>query len=202
MKERFKFNTIGLFTSNNKTTVDFYTKTFGFTTDWDGIQPNVEMMLGNMRIILYPRSDFEQMVSYKFQYSMGLNGTAELAFDVPSYADVDKEYQHALANGAGGPTELHTHEHNHLFIVTEGAKFVDYLKKKEIKTNFLIAFTVKTKRDIISLTMGQRNYTAATFSHILLCLLANLEKSLYICPQIVKISNGRAERYKMDSAIC
>ena len=100
MKERFKFNTVGLFTRDNKATVDFYTKTFGFTTDWDGIQPNVEMMLGNMRIILYPRSDFEQMVSYKFQYSMGLNGTAELAFDVPSYADVDKEYQHALANGA------------------------------------------------------------------------------------------------------
>ena len=114
---------------------------------------------------------------------------------------VDGSVAYIELNG-GGPTELHTHEYNHLFIVTEGAKFVDYLKKKEIKTNFLIAFTVKTKRDIISLTMGQRNYTAATFSHILLCLLANLEKSLYICPQIVKISNGRAERYKMDSAIC
>jgi catechol 2,3-dioxygenase-like lactoylglutathione lyase family enzyme len=99
-RPRFKFNTIGLFTSNNKATVDFYTNTFGFTTDWDGIQPNVEMMLGDMRIILYPRSDFEQMVSYKFQYPMGLNGTVELAFDVPSYADVDKEYQHALRHGA------------------------------------------------------------------------------------------------------
>ena len=52
MKERFKFNTVGLFTHDNKATVDFYTKTFGFTTDWDGIQPNVEMMLGDMRIIL------------------------------------------------------------------------------------------------------------------------------------------------------
>ena len=49
MKERFKFNTVGLFTRDNKATVDFYTKTFGFTTDWDGIQPNVEMTLGNMR---------------------------------------------------------------------------------------------------------------------------------------------------------
>ena len=57
-------------------------------------------MLGDMRIILYPRSDFEQMVSYKFQYPEGLNGTVELAFDVPSYADVDKEYQHALRHGA------------------------------------------------------------------------------------------------------
>ena len=99
-RPRFKFNTIGLFTSNNKATVDFYTKNFGFTTDWDGIQPNVEMMLGDMRIILYPRSDFEQMVSYKFQYPMGFNGSVELAFDVPSYADVDKEYQHALYHGA------------------------------------------------------------------------------------------------------
>ena len=62
MKERFKFNTVGLFTRDNKATVDFYTKTFGFTT--------------------------------------GFNGTVELAFDVPSYADVDKEYQHALTNGA------------------------------------------------------------------------------------------------------
>jgi len=99
-RPRFKFNTIGLFTSNNKATVDFYTKTFGFTTDWNGIQPNVEMMLGNMRIILFPRDAFEQMVSRKFQYPEGFNGTVELAFDVPTFADVNKEYQQALANGA------------------------------------------------------------------------------------------------------
>ena len=100
MKERFKFNTLGLFTRYNKATVDFYTKTFGFTTDWDGIQPNVEMMLGNMRIILFPRDAFEKMVSRKFQYPEGFNGTVELAFDVPTFTDVDKEYQQALANGA------------------------------------------------------------------------------------------------------
>lgn len=97
---RFKFNTVGLFTRDNKATVDFYTKTFGFTTDWDGIQPNVEMMFGDMRIILYPRDAFEQMVSRKFQYPGGFNGMMELAFDVPTFADVDKEYQYALANGA------------------------------------------------------------------------------------------------------
>jgi len=97
---RFNFNTVGLFTRDNKATVDFYTKTFGFTTDWDGMSPNVEMALGDMRIILFPRDAFEQMVSRKFQYPEGLNGTVELAFDVPTFADVDKEYQHALANGA------------------------------------------------------------------------------------------------------
>ena len=83
MKERFKFDTVGLFTRDNKATVDFYTKTFGFTTDLDGIQPNVEMTLGNMRIILFPRDAFEHMVSREFQYPEGFNGTVELAFDVP-----------------------------------------------------------------------------------------------------------------------
>ena len=99
-RPRFKFNTVGLFTRDNKATVDFYTKTFGFTTDWDGIQPNVEMTLDDMRIILFPRDAFEQMVSRKFQYPEGFNGAIELAFDVPTFADVDKEYQHALTNGA------------------------------------------------------------------------------------------------------
>ena len=97
---RFTFNTIGLFTNNNKATVEFYTKAFGFTTSWDGVQPNVEMFLGNNRIILFPRSAFEQMVSKTFQYPESFNGTMELSFDVPTFADVDKEYQNVLNNGA------------------------------------------------------------------------------------------------------
>ncbi len=100
MKERFNFNTVGLFTCDNKATVDFYTRAFEFTTEWDGTQPNVEMTLGDMRIILFPRDAFEQMVSRKFRYPEGFNGTVELAFDVPTFADVDKEYQHAIENGA------------------------------------------------------------------------------------------------------
>lgn len=98
--KRFNFNTIGLLTRNNRAIVDFYTKVFGFTTDWDGVQPNVEMTLDGMRIILFPRSDFEQMVSKKFIYPEGFNGTMELSFDVPTFADVDREYLQAIANGA------------------------------------------------------------------------------------------------------
>ena len=33
---RFMFNTVGIFTSDNGRTVNFYTKVFGFQTDWDG----------------------------------------------------------------------------------------------------------------------------------------------------------------------
>ena len=100
MNKRFRFNTVGLFTHDNRATVDFYTKVFGFITDWDGIQPNVEMMLDEMRVILFPRDAFEQMVSTQFKYPEGFNGTMELAFDVPSFADVDKEYRNALDHGA------------------------------------------------------------------------------------------------------
>ncbi|MBO4805540.1 MAG: VOC family protein [Paludibacteraceae bacterium] len=99
-KTRFNFNTVGIFTRDNKATVDFYTKTFGFVTDWDGVSPHVEMTLENMRIILFPRDAFESMVSHKFDYPGGFNGTVELAFDVPTFADVDKEYQNALEHGA------------------------------------------------------------------------------------------------------
>lgn len=97
--KRFTFNTIGLFTRDNKAIVDFYTKAFGFTTDWDGEKPNVEMQLGDMRVILFPRDLFEQMTSHKYQYPEGFNGTMEISLDVPTFADVDKEYEHALVYG-------------------------------------------------------------------------------------------------------
>ena len=53
-----------------------------------------------MHIILFPRSAFEKIISKKFNYPEGFNGTMELSFNVPTFADVDKEYQNALDNGA------------------------------------------------------------------------------------------------------
>ena len=98
--KRFDFNTVGLFTTDNRKMVDFYTKVFGFTTTWDGVQPNVEMYMGKMRIILFPRADFERMTSQQYSYPKGYNGTMELAIDVPTFADVDREYYNALSLGA------------------------------------------------------------------------------------------------------
>lgn len=99
-RPRFTFNTIGLFTTNNTKMVAFYRNVFGFQTDWNGEDPNVEMRLGDSRLIMFPRPFFEQMVSQKFQYPQGFNGTIELSFDVPTFTEVDTEYQNALDNGA------------------------------------------------------------------------------------------------------
>lgn len=97
---RFRFNTIGLFTTNNQKIVDFYVNIFGFKTDWNGQEPNVEMYLDGMRIILFPREAIEEMTQRKFTYPSSINGTMELSFDVPTYADVDKEYERAVSMGA------------------------------------------------------------------------------------------------------
>lgn len=99
-RPRFTFNTVGLFTTDNAKTVAFYRDAFGFQTEWNGKEPNVEMHLDDSRIILFPRTDFEQMTSRKYTYPQGTNGTMELSFDVPTYADVDREYASAIEKGA------------------------------------------------------------------------------------------------------
>lgn len=97
---RFVFNTIGLFTTDNAAMVAFYRDVFGFSTDWNGQEPNVEMHLGDMRLLLFPRLAFEEMISQPLSYPDGKNGTMELSLDVPTFADVDKEYDKAVKMGA------------------------------------------------------------------------------------------------------
>lgn len=106
-RPRFTFNTIGLFTTDNQKMVDFYCNIFGFETEWNGIEPNVEMHLDPstgsgqvMRILLFPREGIEEMTGNKFTYPSGINGTMEISFDVPTFADVDKEYERAVSMGA------------------------------------------------------------------------------------------------------
>lgn len=96
-----KFNTIGLFTVNQPEMVAFYRDVWGFQTNWNG-EPNVDMTHGSMRLIMYPRTAFEEMVSEKFEYPKGLNGTLEISFDVDCYADVDAEYERCMALGVKG----------------------------------------------------------------------------------------------------
>ena len=100
MLSRFQFNTIGLFTTDTAQVVRFYCDIFGFRTDWNGIDPNVELFLDSMRIILFPRTAFEHMTSRRYAYPDGINGTMEISFDVPCFADVDKEFARAVEMGA------------------------------------------------------------------------------------------------------
>lgn len=97
---KISFNTVGLFTKDLTKMVTFYREVWEFETDWNGVDPDVEMRLGDMRLILYPREAFEAMTSRRYSYPDGLNGTLEISFDVPSYAAVDAEYARAVGAGA------------------------------------------------------------------------------------------------------
>lgn len=104
----FTFNTIGLFTSDNEKMVEFYRDIMGFTTDWNGEEPNVMMRHGDMWLIMFPRKAFEQMTGQEYTYPKGLNGTVELAFHVPTFKDVDAEYNRAVSMGAQSVFTPHT----------------------------------------------------------------------------------------------
>ena len=82
VQPRFTFNTIGLFTTDNARMVTFYRDIFGFKTEWNGTDA------------------FEQMTSRQYAYPKGTNGTIEISFDVPCFADVDREYERAVSMGA------------------------------------------------------------------------------------------------------
>lgn len=100
MNTKFNFNTIGLFTTDNRKIVEFYRDVMGFETDWNGEEPNVMMRLGEMWLIMFPRTAFENMTGHAYAYPDGLNGTLELAFHVPTFKDVDEEFNRVTALGA------------------------------------------------------------------------------------------------------
>lgn len=52
-----------------------------------------------MRLFLFPRPAFEAMTARTYGFPDGVNGTMEQPFDVPSFADVDREFEQAVARG-------------------------------------------------------------------------------------------------------
>ena len=78
--------------------VKFYRDIIGLKTNWNG-EPNADFDAGNCRLIMFGRSDFENMISKSFNYPKKLNGTMEIAFSLKTYDDVDKEYKRLMDLG-------------------------------------------------------------------------------------------------------
>lgn len=95
-----KMNMVGLFVKDMKTMVAFYRDVMEMKTKWNG-EPNAELdSEDGMRLIMFSRQDFEKMTNRTYTYPSGINGTVELAFDVPAFEEVDQEYQRVVAAGA------------------------------------------------------------------------------------------------------
>jgi Lactoylglutathione lyase and related lyases len=94
-----KLDGFGLFVDDMKTMVGFYQEVLGFEIQWEPHESNVYLIKDGTLFLMYGRTDFEKMTSRKYQYINGLNGHFEIALAVPTFADVDKEFQRVVSMG-------------------------------------------------------------------------------------------------------
>lgn len=95
-----RIDMIGVFTSDLPKMVTFYRDVLGFDIDWDGNGPYAEFKNDGVRFSMYERALLPGLLGQAPSFPTGLNGTFELAIDLPSSADVDREFARITAAGA------------------------------------------------------------------------------------------------------
>jgi lactoylglutathione lyase len=95
-----RIDMIGIFTSDLTKMVTFYRDVLGFSIQWDGQGPYAEFQNDGVRFSMYERSQLPGLLGQIPTYPAGLNGTFEIAIDLPTSADVDREFQRTIAAGA------------------------------------------------------------------------------------------------------
>ena len=74
--------------------VRFYRDTLGFQTDWNGGDfAAFETASGALSLFMYSRKQFAQAIGESYVPPKGINQTFEVALWLPSFADVDAEYE-------------------------------------------------------------------------------------------------------------
>ena len=88
--------------------VRFYRDTLGFHTQWDGGDfAEFETASGALSLFMYNRKQFVKAIGESYVPPKGINQTFEIALWLPSFADVDAEYERLskldLRFTTGGP---------------------------------------------------------------------------------------------------
>jgi uncharacterized glyoxalase superfamily protein PhnB len=91
---------IGLFPKDLARMVEFYKALLGVEVDWDGKSPYAEFKHEGIRFAMYARSDLPVLLGKEPDYTRQINGTFELAIDLPHFEDVEGEFERALSLGA------------------------------------------------------------------------------------------------------
>jgi catechol 2,3-dioxygenase-like lactoylglutathione lyase family enzyme len=90
---------IGIFVSDLPRMVAFYRDVLGFATDWDGQGPYAEFKNDGVRFSMFERAQLPGLLGQEPSYASGLNGTFELAIDLPTSADADSMFARVVAAG-------------------------------------------------------------------------------------------------------
>lgn len=95
-----RFDMIGLFVGDLHRMVAFYQDVLRLEIVWDGQGPYAEFEHEGIRFAMYERKELPQLLGQSPTYPSGLNGTFELAIDLPRSEDVDVEFERVVGAGA------------------------------------------------------------------------------------------------------
>lgn len=95
----------GLFVRDMAVMIRFYRDVLGFEIREDEDTDNVYLLKDGTLFLLYGRNDFEKLTGKRYEYLKGVNAHSEMALYVDTFEEVDKEYHHAIENGAGSLLE-------------------------------------------------------------------------------------------------
>lgn len=90
----------GLFVKDMAAMIRFYRDVLGFEITEGEDAVNVYLIKDGTLFLLYERKNFEKMTNRKYEYIKGYNGHFEIALQVDTFEDVDKEYAKAIEKGA------------------------------------------------------------------------------------------------------
>lgn len=94
-----RFDMIGIFVNNLPAMVTFYHDVLGVDITWDGQGPYAEFKHAGIRFSMYARAELPGLLGQAPAYPAGLNGTFELALDLPLFEDVDLAYERVVQAG-------------------------------------------------------------------------------------------------------
>jgi predicted enzyme related to lactoylglutathione lyase len=90
---------IGVFVKDLCQMVTFYRDVLGFEIEWDGKGPYAEFKQKGIRFSMYERAQLPELLGQAPTYPTGLNGTFELAIDLPTSGNVDREFDRVVKAG-------------------------------------------------------------------------------------------------------
>jgi catechol 2,3-dioxygenase-like lactoylglutathione lyase family enzyme len=94
-----KIDMIGIFVTDLPRMVAFYRDALGFEIDWDGQGPYAEFKHEGVRFSMYERAQLPGLLGQPPSFPSGLNGTFELAIDLPTSAGADAMFARVVAAG-------------------------------------------------------------------------------------------------------
>lgn len=95
-----RLDMIGIYVNDLHRMVAFYRDVLGFEITWDGQGAYAEFKHEGIRFSMFERAQLPGLLGQAPTYPSGLNGTFELAIDLPTSADVEREFDRIVKAGA------------------------------------------------------------------------------------------------------